>query len=311
MAFWQLTVPTSADTSDGLTNFLWEQGALGVVEEEAPGIPPRLRAFFAETMSSTALLSAVNGYRASLLALGFAVEPNGAEIAPLLDEAWASAWQQSFPAREVGRRLLVLPPWLDEPGPAGTSPGRPDGIPGSRRPGTSDARLTVVIEPGRAFGTGHHGTTEGCLVLLEEALAAAPGASVLDIGTGTGILAIAALRLGAPAVLAIDVDPDAVAATQVNAARNGCSGLTVRLAEPQELTARFPLVAANLLTHTHLALAGHYARLVAPGGRLVLGGMLEDEDARVSQALAGAGFTPRSRLVLEGWAALLLDAPPR
>lgn len=287
MPFWQLILPASPDCSDGLTNFLWEQGALGVVEEEAPGVPPRLRAFFAESMSSTRLLAAVQDYQASLRSLGFAIESHGTEIAPLLDEAWASAWQQSFPAREVGRRLLVLPPWIEAP---------------------ATERVTVIIEPGRAFGTGHHGTTEGCLVLLEEALAAAPGAAVLDIGTGTGILAIAALKLGAPTVLAIDVDPDAVSAAQVNGGRNGCAGLRVRLAEPQEIPDRFPLVLANLLTHTHLALAPQYTRLVAPGGSLVLGGMLQDEDGRVSDALAGAGFTTRSRLALEGWASLRLEA---
>jgi len=288
MPFWQLTLPASADNSDALTNFLWELGALGVVEEEIPGLPPRLRAFFAESMSSTRLLAAVQDYQASLRSLGFAVESHATEITPLLDEAWASAWQQSFPAREVGRRLLLLPPWIEPP-------------PGSDR-------STVIIEPGRAFGTGHHGTTEGCLVLLEEALAATPNASTLDIGTGTGILAVAALKLGAPSVLAIDVDPDAVSATQVNAGRNGCAGLTVRLAEPQEVAGRFPLVLANLLTHTHLALASQYARLVAPGGSLVLGGMLQDEDGRVSLALAAAGFTTRSRLALEGWASLRLEA---
>jgi ribosomal protein L11 methyltransferase len=293
MPFWQLTLPASADCADGLTNFLWEQGALGVVEEEAPDVPPRLRAFFAESVSSTRLLATVQDYQASLRSLGFAIESHGTEITPLLDEAWASAWQQSFPAREVGRRLLVLPPWIEPPA-------RADAVP----------RLTVIIEPGRAFGTGHHGSTEGCLVLLEEALAALPGSATLDIGTGTGILAIAALKLGAPTVLAIDVDPDAVSATQVNAGRNGSSGLTVRLAEPREVADRFPLVLANLLTHTHLALAPQYARLVAPGGSLVLGGMLQDEDGRVSEALAGAGLATRSRLVLEDWASLRLEAPP-
>ena len=296
MAFWQLTVPTSTETSDGLTNFLWEQGALGVVEEEAPGVPPRLRAFFAESKSSTGLLAAVADYRASLRALGFRLAGD-AEVAPLLDEAWASAWQQSFPPRLVGRRLRVLPPWLDGDG-AEPAPGAED-------------RVTVVIEPGRAFGTGHHGTTEGCLVLLEEALAAAPGAAVLDIGTGTGILAIAALRLGAPRVVAIDLDPDAVSATRFNAERNGCAGLTVRLAVPPEIDEAAPIVVANLLTHSHLALAAQYARLVVPGGQLVLGGMLEDEDDRVTAALAAAGFERRARVALEGWASLRLAAPAR
>jgi ribosomal protein L11 methyltransferase len=297
MAFWQLTVPTSAETSEGLTNFLWEQGALGVVEEEHPGAPPRLRAFFAEARSSTALLGAVNGYRDSLRSLGFPADAGDAEISPLHDEAWASAWQQSFPARPVGRRLLVLPPWLE-------------GAAAAAARAVGD-RLAVVIEPGRAFGTGHHGTTEGCLTLLEETLAVAPDAAVLDVGTGTGILAIAALRLGARSVLAIDVDPDAVAATRANATRNGYLGLSVRLGEVGDVSERFTVVLANLLTHTHLALADHYARLVAAGGHLVLGGMLDGEDDRVGRALSDHGFVPRSRVALEGWASLRLDAAPR
>lgn len=293
MPFWQLTVPASADTSDSLTNFLWEQGALGVVEEETPGAPAQVRAFFSEAASSTGLLAAVDAYRASLRALGFA-ERGEARVAPLLDEAWASAWQQSFPARDVGRRLRVVPPWLE-----GETPEARDAA----------GRLTVVIEPGRAFGTGHHGTTEGCLVLLEDALAAEPGAAVLDVGTGTGILAIAALRLGAASVLAVDLDPDAVAAARVNGERNHVRGLTVRLGEAGDLVEPAPIVLANLLTHAHLTLAARYRRLVAPGGQLVLGGMLDHEADRVTDALTAAGFEPRARLALEGWASLRLTAP--
>jgi 16S rRNA (uracil1498-N3)-methyltransferase len=107
-------------------------------------------------------------------------------------------------------------------------------------------------------------------------------------------------------VLAIDVDPDAIAATAVNAERNGCRGLIARLAEPQDIAEPAPIVLANLLTNTHLALAPHYARLVTPGGQLVLGGMLEDEDDRVGRTLAARGFERRSRLALEGWASLRL-----
>jgi ribosomal protein L11 methyltransferase len=146
MPFWELTVPTSAETTEGLTNFLWEQGALGVVEEEAPGDPPRLRAFYAEHVASTRLLTAVGEYTSGLRALGFALGGE-AEIHPLHDEQWASAWQQSFPPLPVGERLFVAPPWETAPTPSG--------------------RVRVVIEPGRAFGTGHHGSTEGCLALLD------------------------------------------------------------------------------------------------------------------------------------------------
>jgi ribosomal protein L11 methyltransferase len=291
MAFWQLSVPTVPETSDGLTNFLWEQGALGVVEEESPGEPPRLRAFFPDTASSTGLLRAVVAYRASLSRMGLPVAPAEPEIAPLLEEAWASAWQQSFPAREVGRRLRVTPPWDNT-------------LAGS-------GRVSVVVEPGRAFGTGHHGSTEGCLALLDLALAEQPDARILDIGTGTGILAIAAVMLGAPAVLAIDVDPDAIAAARKNAEANGgAERIALAMHGPEDLPegGRFALVLANLLTHTHLALVPQYARLVAPRGRLILGGILADEDDRVVAALAPAGFTLRRRLVLEGWSSLLLGA---
>jgi ribosomal protein L11 methyltransferase len=288
MAFWQLSVPSSPETSDGLTNFLWEQGALGVVEEEVPEAPGRLVAFFPEAASSTTLVNAVSAYRASLRAMGFEVDQNEPEIRPLHDEAWAIAWQQSFPPRAIGEQLLVLPPWEAAP--------------------AAGPRVAIVIEPGRAFGTGHHGSTEGSLVLLEQALARRPPARVLDVGTGSGILAVAAVKLGASSVLGIDVDPDAVAAARVNADRNGCRDrVEVALASPETLGSEaFPVVVANLLGHTHVALAGTYARLVAPGGSLVLGGILADEDRPVVEALEAAGFALAERLIVDGWCTVAL-----
>jgi len=290
MAFWQLTVPSSADTSEGLTNFLWEQGALGVVEEESTGAPPRLRAFFPDSASSTALVSSTKSYMADLAALGFTPALGDVEISPLLEEAWASAWQQSFPPRAIGRRLWVRPPWETEDAPA---------------------RASVVIEPGRAFGTGHHGSTEGCLALLDRAVGEAPPPRALDIGIGTGILAVAAIKLGVGRVVGLDVDPDAVAAANVNASRNDCSDrIEVRMEGPESLrdASPFPLVLANLLAHTHLALSSQYRRLVAPGGALILGGILEHEASGVITALATVGFTLRETLVIEGWASILLEA---
>jgi len=292
MAFWQITVPISPETSEGLTNFLWEQGALGVVEEEDPISPARLRAFFPDSASSTALVASVREYTAGLSSLGFPTAPGDVAIAPLLEEAWASAWQQSFPPRAVGRRLWVKPPWETTEGPG---------------------RVAVVIEPGRAFGTGHHGSTEGCLALLDEAMANTRPDRVLDIGTGTGILAVAAAKLGAGLVVALDVDPDAIAAARVNAARNGCAGrIELFMAGPESLrdVPPFPLVLANLLTHTHLALGPHYRRLAAPGGALILGGILDHEDKDVIAALEPAGFGLLGRLVIEGWSSLLLEAAP-
>jgi ribosomal protein L11 methyltransferase len=234
----------------------------------------------------------VNTYCAALTALGFppAAAP---EIVPLLEEEWASAWQQAFPPRAIGDRLLVLPPWEDVP---------------------PSSRVRVVVEPGRAFGTGHHGSTEGCLRLLEE-IASSWGAGtpaprrILDLGTGTGILAIATLKLGALRVRALDLDPDAMAATERNADLNQCRDridLGLGGLEILDDTATFDLVLANILAHTHLALAADYARIVADGGALILGGMLAEEDGRVVEALRPAGFVRTRRLVIEGWSSLLL-----
>jgi len=290
MGFWQLTAPTSPDTSEGFTNFLWEHGALGVVEEEGPVVPPRVRAFFPDSASSTGLVAGVAAYAEELRALGFATAPGEIEIAPLVEEAWASAWQQSFPPRAIGRRLWVRPSWE-----RAESPGR----------------VTIVIEPGRAFGTGHHGSTEGCLALLDDAVAEEPPGLVLDIGTGTGILAIACLTLGVAQVVGLDIDPDAIAAAGRNAAMNDCEDrLELLLAGPELLHDRppFPLVLANLLAHTHLALAARYRRLVAPDGRLILGGILEHEDPEVVDALAAAGFVLEAKAAIEGWSALQFRA---
>jgi ribosomal protein L11 methyltransferase len=296
MAFWQLTVATVPEISDALTNFLWEQGALGVVEEESPTEPARLRAFFPESLSSCVLLHAVRVYRASLRSLGLPVAQPEPEIEPLHDGAWASAWQQSFPPREIGERILVVPPWET----------------GADRGG---ARVQIIIEPGRAFGTGHHGSTEGCLVLLEEALGRSPTPGrVLDIGTGSGILAITAVKLAALDVLAIDVDPDAIRAASLNVESNGCAGrIVLQAGGPESVPGGecFPLVLANLLSHTHLALAARYAQLTAPDGSLVLGGILADEDRDVIDRVEAAGFTLSARRVIDGWASLSFERHAR
>ena len=287
--YWELTVGAPGDLSEGLTNLAWELGALGVVEEEEPGRGARLRAFFPETVAASALEESVRRYLDGLRALGFAPAAD-VRVAALADENWADAWRVHFKPRAVGQRLLIAPPW-DLPAPNG--------------------RIVIEIEPGRAFGTGHHGTTAGCLEALEAAIERDPPSRMLDLGTGSGILAIAAARLGVASVLAVDDDPDAVACAMANAARNHVSD-RVRCALADAATLReprAPLVVANLLSAAHRRLAAQYLRSLTPGGTLLLGGILDAEAADLGGALADHGLIHRASRSVEGWTTLELRAP--
>src|SRR5262249_6202333 len=155
-------------------------------------------------------------------------------------------------------------------------------------------------------GTGQHGTTAGCLELLEEIVERARPPRAIDLGTGSGILAIAAARLGVSEILAIDSDPDAIAAATANVERNGLAGrVTCEVREAASLAARpAPLVLANLLAAAHRALAPAYARLVGADGILIAGGCLDGEADDVTTTLAGHGFRRQDARSIDGWTTL-------
>jgi ribosomal protein L11 methyltransferase len=287
--FWELSVGATEDTSEGLTNFVWELGALGVVEEEIAGTA-RLRAFFPASARAEDLAAQLHDYLDGLRALGFAVD-EGPCLAPVSDPGWAQAWRDHFQPRPVGGRLLVAPPW--------NAP-------------CLDDRLTILIEPGRAFGTGQHGSTVGCLELLERVLGASVPTRAIDVGTGSGILAIAAARLGVRHILAIDADPDAVANAGANVALNGMETVVAcALGDAAALRAEpAPLVLANILAAAHVRLAPTYRGLVAYGGHLILGGMLEGELDDTAAIVERSGFARCRALTCDGWASLELVRRP-
>jgi ribosomal protein L11 methyltransferase len=260
-----------------------------VVEEQPAGDGPTLRAFFPEAVPASPLEARVRAYLSSLGALGLAVlaEPT---ISALADGNWAEAWREHFRPLAVGRRFLVAPPW--------DVPRAPD-------------RMVLIIEPGRAFGTGHHGSTAGCLDLLEAALDGERLPCAIDLGTGSGILAVAAARLGVARTIAVDEDPDAIAAATANAERNGVAAeIECRLGDVATLDLEpAPLVLANLLTAAHLKMAARYRRLLAHGGVLVLGGILDAEAGAVRDVVREQGLVPTVTSSIDGWSALGFRAP--
>jgi ribosomal protein L11 methyltransferase len=279
-----LRVEVAAERGDAVANFLAEQGAPGVLIEEGDG-GVRLEASFpaAEVERVGRLLDA---YLESLATMDGAAGAPAVTRVPVPAVDWVEHARRHHRPREVGTRFLVAPPW-DAPRVAG--------------------RETLVIEPGMAFGTGQHATTRGCLEAIEEALGARPIPSALDVGTGSGVLALALARLGVRRVVAIDTDRAVLAIARATFTRNHAHGIALVAAGPRALRARFDLVVANLLADTVVAEAAALGAAVAPGGQLVLSGILVEQDAAVCAAYPGWRLVAtRSEDV---WQTLTLEPP--
>ncbi|MGF1455314.1 MAG: 50S ribosomal protein L11 methyltransferase [Alphaproteobacteria bacterium] len=175
--------------------------------------------------------------------------------------------------------------------------------------------IALQIEAGMAFGTGHHGTTQGCLEALDRLSRTRRFSKGLDVGCGTGILALAVARRFHIPVVASDLDADATAMTRENARINGCAPFITVLTAPgtrhPDILTRGPydLVMANILMGPLLRLAGNLVSATAPGGLLVLSGLLVDQENRVLAAYRGRGMRVRDRLHREGWSTLALEKP--
>jgi ribosomal protein L11 methyltransferase len=210
------------------------------------------------------------------------------------DQNWMEKWKEQYHPILVGEKILILPPWLENPHPE---------------------RIPLRIDPNMAFGTGTHPTTQLCLKLAEKYVK--PGMDVIDVGCGSGILSIAARLLGARHVLAVDIDPLSVRATQDNTVLNGLtSGIECGLGSVGEINrGQFNLhqasvVLANILAPVIIKLMNEgLPDLVAPGGVLILSGILDHQSNKVQDAAIACGLTYIETEQIEDWVALALIKP--
>jgi ribosomal protein L11 methyltransferase len=205
------------------------------------------------------------------------------------DRDWTEEWKRNYRPIRIAPGLVICPSWIELPPQRG--------------------EVIVRLDPGMAFGTGTHPSTRLCLEAVQELLQA--GSEVIDLGCGSGILAIAALRLGASRALALDIDPEAVRATLMNSVRNEVSDRLIVLSGslPQALAGTAPIQKASLVLVNILAqvavemLHSGLSHLVLPGGHLVLSGILEEQSAQVEQALVEQGFVEIEKRAREDWVA--------
>ncbi|MGH8675565.1 MAG: 50S ribosomal protein L11 methyltransferase [Burkholderiales bacterium] len=277
---------TKASLADDAAGVLVANGALGCAVKPAlrrPHLPRatvRLEAFF-DGLPRRRLRRVTETLRRSGMIAPGSSAPT---IERIHDPGWATMWMSKFAPLEIGRRLLIVPPWQQV----------------ERR-----GRISIVIKPAQAFGTGRHATTVGVLRAVERACTRAKIRRALDAGTGSGIIAIAMARLGAESVVAVDTDRLAVANARENAALNRASArIGLARGSVSAVRGRFDLIAANIFSATLIALAPQLIRRLRANGTLVLGGILAREAPAVR-----ARYARRLRCVSVGvdrrWATLV------
>ncbi|GAB4116576.1 MAG: 50S ribosomal protein L11 methyltransferase [Sideroxydans sp.] len=291
MSWLTLSVHAVAEHAEALSEALLEHGALSVDLLDADADTPDEQAIFGEPGEPTASVwqhNLVNALferdtdvaavlQACCTRLGIPVVPPH-RIETLAENDWVRLTQSQFDPIRISDRLWIVPTWH--------TPSDPDAI-------------NIALDPGLAFGTGSHPTTRLCLRWLDEQLRG--GESVLDYGCGSGILAIAAMKLGAGSAVGVDVDAQAVQASRDNASANQVQA-TFFLPDGIRL-AQYDVVVANILTNPLRALAPLLAQATRPGGRIVLSGILAEQAAEVARIYA-QWFDLAPAVIEDGWCCL-------
>jgi ribosomal protein L11 methyltransferase len=215
------------------------------------------------------------------------------KVAPLdQDEDWQNAWKSHFTLLKLGEHLVIKPSWIDY------------------EPEAED--IVIELDPGLAFGTGYHPTTYTCLEALEHLIR--PGMNILDLGTGSGILTIAAVKLGAAQVLALDIDSIAVRAARQNMRRLGIySQVTLAqgtLPHPQARAGAYDLVLANISARAIRERAAHILPVLKPEGTLIASGIISEQHPETAEALLKTGFTYIEEWPREDWVTIVCRVGP-
>jgi ribosomal protein L11 methyltransferase len=283
MRWAEIQIDAEADAVDAVGAALGDAGCAGFEVRETM-LPPTLAGYLPVDDRLEDRLSQLQVALRQLPDYG--INSAGTELTlRYVEEAdWANAWKAYYKPIRLGKRLVITPPW--------------------ETPELGPEDLSIIVDPGMAFGTGSHPTTQLCLIALEEFVR--PGQAIADVGTGSGILAIAAAKLGAASVVANDVDPLAVTIARENAAVNTVS---IEIAETIP-AGPYDLVVANILADVIIGMAEDFARWTKPNGMFIASGIIDTREFDVRRAVEAVGFTSKNPRFQGEWVALIFERQP-
>jgi len=278
--WWAVSLVVPTELGEAISNFLMEQGATGIeeVDEDSKGI--RLKTYFLQNGREKRGLRALQRYLSSLRMMDPEIPSIQIETTPIPDQDWGEGWKRFFRPVQVTSKFVVKPPWSS--------------IRLKRN------QIPIDITPGMAFGTGTHATTKLCIRALEETLKNR-ALTVLDVGTGSGILSIVAARLGAREVLGLDTDGEAAEMARENVGRNRVSDVVkIRKGSIGKIRTRFDLVIANIDLKNLKRMRWPLLRHLRSKGFLILSGILEEEREKIRQCYLETGLLKWTEATQEG-----------
>ena len=289
----KVSITTDPILIDAIEDFMVGISGAGVeFTVDQPGNTALINTWFDKSQQdqpeADLILTQITSYLQELAEI-FEVAVPSIETTFIEDEDWSRTWKEHFKPFAIIPGLVIVPTWEQYQ--------------------AKDQEQVIIMDPGMAFGTGHHATTSLSLQLLQGALTGRANTSVLDVGTGTGILGMAAALFGASRVMAIDNDPEAVSAANKNSKINNLQQIMeVEITPLASLTAPFSLVIANIVHDVLLELAPELGRLTADGGQLILSGILAGQQVtNIISCFTALGFSLNRQEQKKEWAALLFS----
>ncbi len=278
MGYYEFNIKTSDESKDAVIQNMMTIGCLGLIETDS-----HIVAYFPDVLGIDSIREGLASFRQRLRDSG--LDDNLSYGYVFIGERdWNESWKSKFKPIDIGENLSILPPWEEN----------------------NNGRINLIIDPAMAFGTGHHETTQSCLMFIEKFSKCTAQKSFLDFGAGTGILSIAALKLGFKHAVCVDIDPLAIDAAQKNAVSNNLNNISIINGSIAEVQGAFDFIAANIMSDILIQNAGEIASKLNKSGIALLSGMIVGQEIDVIEAMQREDLVVIEKLYDGRWVSVLV-----